>query len=272
MTPEPTSALRSPWLSDTPPFCLVDNVYFVGNKDNASHLIDTGEGLLLLDTPFASQAYLLLESIRELGFDPHDIRWIVHTHGHFDHFGATRMLVEKYGCQTYFPAADLPLLNEHKELNWCDELNQPFEPPYDMWFAPDVLMHPNDTYTFGNTTMTVRDAAGHTPGTMAILFTLPGGLTAAMHGGIGRNTLSAAYSRKYDLGNTWRTAYLRSMQTLRELEVDVVLGNHPGQNDTFGKHERRTPTDNPFIDPTEWARMIDRCVEEYLTLVEKDPL
>ena len=269
---KPEDGLRSPWLMATEPFCIVDNVYYVGNTENASHLIDTGEGLLLLDTPFACQGYLLLESIRALGFDPHDIRWIVHSHGHIDHFGATRMLVEAYGCRTYFPAADLPLLNEHKELNYCDELGLPIEPPYDTWFAPDVLMNPNDTFTFGNTTLTVYDAAGHTPGTMALAFALPCGLTAAMHGGIGRNTLASTYSRKYGLGDAWRVAYLRSMTALRDLKVDVVLGNHPYQADVFGKLERRTLANNPFIDLTEWGRMIDRCIEKYHVMTQRDPL
>ena len=268
----PESGLRSPWVVDVKPFCIVDNVYYVGNKENAAHLIDTGDGLLLIDTPYASQGYLLLESIRELGFDPHDIRWIVHSHGHIDHFGATRLLVEKFRCRTYFPAVDMPLLNERKELNWCDELGLPFEPPYDTWFAPDVLMHPNDTFAFGNTTLTVYDAAGHTPGTMALFLSLPCGLTAAMHGGIGRNTLSAAYSHKYGLGDSWRVAYLRSMQALRDLKVDVVLGNHPYQADVFGKLERRTLADNPFIDVNEWTQMVGRCIEKFHAMTQRDPL
>ena len=269
---QPESGLRSPWLTDTKPFCIVDNVYYVGNKENAAHLIDTGEGLLLLDTPYATQCYLMLESIRELGFDPHDIRWIVHSHGHIDHFGSTRLLVEKYGCRTYFPAVDAPLLNEQKELNWCANLGLPYDPPYDAWFAPDVWMRPNDTFTFGNTTLTVYDAAGHTPGTMALAFALPCGLTAAMHGGIGRNTLSAAYSREHNLGDTWRTAYLRSMQSLRDLKVDVVLGNHPYQADVLGKLSRRTLADNPFINQTEWAQMMDSCIEKYHAMEQRDPL
>ena len=42
---------RTPWAYATPPFELVPGVYYVGNKSVSSHLFDTGEGLLLLDTP-----------------------------------------------------------------------------------------------------------------------------------------------------------------------------------------------------------------------------
>jgi hypothetical protein len=62
------------------------------------------------------------------------------------------------------------------------------------------------------------------------------------------------------------------MTALRELKVDAVLGNHPYQADVFGKLERRTLADNPFIDPTEWGRMIDRCIEKYHVMAQKDPL
>ena len=86
--------LRSPWLCDVAPFRIADNLYYVGNSDVSCHLVDTGEGLLLLDTSYSSAAYLLLESIRSLGFDPKDVKWILHSHGHIDHFGCTRMLVD----------------------------------------------------------------------------------------------------------------------------------------------------------------------------------
>ena len=260
---KPTNIMRSPWLHDVKPFHIVDNVYYVGDKSVSSHLFDTGEGLLLLDTGYPNTTYLLLESIRDLGFDPHDIRWILHSHGHYDHFGSTRMLVEKYGCKTYLPEIDLPMMTTQSELNYCAIAGLYYEPPYDTFFETDVAVRPGDVLTFGNTKVEVFDASGHTPGTVCYRFTLPEGLKAAMHGGIGLNTLTAEYSEKYGLGNTWREAYLASLRRLKGLEVDVVLGNHPKQTDTFGKRDRMTEQENPFIDATEWDRFLDRVAAEY---------
>ena len=110
---------RSPWLYDVAPFEIVKDVYYVGNKNVSVHMFDTGEGLLLLDTAYTQTGYLLLESIRELGFDPHDIKWILHSHAHYDHFGFTRMLVEKYGCKTYMPEVDLEFMTTKAEFNCC---------------------------------------------------------------------------------------------------------------------------------------------------------
>lgn len=264
--------MRSPWLWDVAPFRIADNLYYVGNKDVSCHLFDTGEGLLLLDTSYTQASYLLLESIRELGFDPHDIKWILHTHGHIDHFGCTRMLVEKYGCKTYFPEIDLPFLNERADLNWSVQFGQNYEPPYDTYFIPDVLLRPGDVLTFGNTQVEIYDAGGHTPGTLALRFMLPGGLKAAMHGGMGVITLSSAYSKKKGIGTSWRDAFIRNVRALRDLEVDIVLGNHPQQTKTFEKMERLDQEQNPFIDPDEWNRMLAACEKRYHKLQENDPI
>ena len=107
LTVSANDIMRSPWLWEVAPFRIADNLYYVGNTSVSSHLIDTGEGLLLLDTTYQQTGYMLLESIRKLGFDPADIRWILHSHGHIDHFGATRMLVEKYGCKTYLTSCNI---------------------------------------------------------------------------------------------------------------------------------------------------------------------
>ena len=69
------------------PFSIFGNLYFVGNADVGSYLIDTGDGLILIDTAYPTTRALLVQSIWEAGFNPGDIKYILHTHGHFDHFG-----------------------------------------------------------------------------------------------------------------------------------------------------------------------------------------
>lgn len=262
---------RAPWEYETEPFQIVEQVYYVGNKNVSSHLFDTGEGLLLLDTTYAETGYLLLESIRELGFDPHDIRWIVHTHAHFDHFGATRYLVEKYECQTYMPKEDMPFMID-AVMNCCAENGLKYEPPYDYYFEVDVQMCHGDVYHFGNITMRAYQAPGHTPGTMAFVFELPSGLRVGMHGGIGFNTLTSEYAREHGLGTTWREAYGETLIRLRELEMDVVLGNHPSQNQTFAKKAAMTANYNPFVDKEGWLKFLDWVQGKFQKILEDDPL
>ena len=83
------------------PFQIAGNVYYIGNKAVCSHLIDTGEGLIVIDTSYPELDHLLITSIWEAGFDPKDIRIVLHTHLHYDHFGATNTLTKIYGAKAY---------------------------------------------------------------------------------------------------------------------------------------------------------------------------
>lgn len=79
---------------------------FVGTKPASAHLIDTGAGLILLDSGYPETLYLVLDSIRRLGFRLEDLALILHSHGHIDHIGGTRALVELTGAKTAIGAAD----------------------------------------------------------------------------------------------------------------------------------------------------------------------
>lgn len=47
---KPESVMRAPWRYDTAPFCIADNLYYVGNTTVSSHLIDTGGGRTIVPT------------------------------------------------------------------------------------------------------------------------------------------------------------------------------------------------------------------------------
>jgi metallo-beta-lactamase class B len=72
-------------------FRIFGNLYYVGTRSGPSHLIDTGNGLILLDTGYPQTLHLLVQSMWELGFDPRNIKFIVHSHGHYDHIGNNDM-------------------------------------------------------------------------------------------------------------------------------------------------------------------------------------
>ncbi|MBQ2967918.1 MAG: hypothetical protein IJE10_07370 [Clostridia bacterium] len=48
------------------PFKIIGNTYFVGTFPASSHLIDTGDGLILIDTGYADTLFLLINSIYRL--------------------------------------------------------------------------------------------------------------------------------------------------------------------------------------------------------------
>lgn len=260
---------QTPWEYDIAPFQISDDIWYVGNSSVSAHLIDTGDGLILIDTCYPQTAYMLIESIRKCGFDPEDIRFILHTHVHYDHIGATRMLVEKYGCKTFLGEGDEFIIRDRTELTWHDEYGLPFFEH----FQPDVLLKDGDTVELGHTRIHCISSPGHTPGNMTFLWetTWQGKThTAAVTGGYYPNTATTDYMKKY--GVNWRDGFVYTFRRLAELEPDLPLGSHPVFNDTLGKAARIGKGENPFISPGEWACMLAGGKEIFEKTCRNDPL
>ena len=146
-----------------PPFQIYGKLWHVGGKSSPSYLFDTGDGLLLLDTGLPKSGYIIFRNIYDIGFKPRDIRWILHSHGHYDHIGMTRAIVEMTGAKTYIGAPDRDFVNGTLELPRAKFIDYSFDEP----FEPDVLISGGDVLTFGSLEIRCESAPGHTPGTMA---------------------------------------------------------------------------------------------------------
>lgn len=245
-----------PWKYAAAPFRIAGNLYYVGNKDVSCHLFDTGAGLVLLDTAFPQTVYLLLESIRRLGFSPDDIALILHGHAHYDHCGGTPAVAHLTGARTCLGAADVEILHERPELIWAPEYGVEFHEAFDV----DMPLEDGQVISLGDTEIECVHTPGHTPGTISYFTHVTEGgrtYTVGIHGGPGRNTLTDDYLAKYELPASRRDDYRRSLRKLRERQVDIFIGAHPAQNDTFGRQARRTPDHNPFIDPDAWPTFLD---------------
>ena len=148
------------------PFQIAGNVYYIGNKAVCSHLIDTGEGLIVIDTSYPELDHLLINSIWEAGFDPKDIRIVLHTHLHYDHFGATNTLTKIYGAKAYVGRDEWESVQRKPELAVIPQ------DPYLSYrmIRPDVLLEDGDEIRLGNTVIHCIETAGHTEGTMSFFF------------------------------------------------------------------------------------------------------
>ena len=161
------------WEGKMEPFRIVGNVYFVGTYPASSHLIDTGAGLILIDTGYADTLFMVVDSIHRLGFDPMDIKYIINTHWHGDHTAGTAALAGFTGAKTL--------------IGWQDAEKAK------QYFTPDILVHDGDILTLGNTKISFMETPGHTKGTISFfLDTEEGGKTyrVGSFGGAGANTLA----------------------------------------------------------------------------------
>jgi metallo-beta-lactamase class B len=253
------------------PFKIFGNLYFVGNADVGCHLLDTGDGLILIDTGYPTTRPLLVQSIWEMGFNPTDIRYILHTHGHFDHFGGTALMCSLSGAKTYLGAPDAEMFRKRPEMSLisCSKYS------YTELFTPDVELNDGDVVSLGNAKIRAVSTPGHTMGVMTYIFEVTDGRethTAGLYGGSGVNTLCRDSIEEF-LNPQWRDYYLNSLEKVRREPVDIMLGNHTGQNKTKEKYQQmcdHPDGGNPFIDPEEWNRFLDTYRDLYRQMLQDE--
>lgn len=257
-------------LSSIPPFKMHGNVYFVGSAAVSVHMIDTEQGLVLIDTGYPNMYEQILDSIATLGFDPKSITAIFHTHGHIDHYGCTRELKALSGATTYVSRIDNDIINGRYDLSWAKELGCERIPP----FSCDVLLEDGDVFTFGSTTVRCVHTPGHTAGVMSYFITARDekgdAFVAAMHGGIGTNSMRAEFLQSYGLSLDCRDRFREGLHRLASERVDLVLGNHPEQNETKAKREA-VLSGASILDAGEWQRFLITA-EEILDWLLKSEL
>ena len=179
-----------PWKVAIEPFRVAPRVYYVGNVWVGSFLVDTEEGLAIIDTTVMEDLYLLLESIRKLGFDPMNIKKIFLTHAHMDHDGAARALKEMTGAELYLSKED----EGWRHRPEADMHDTGFKiVPYDV----DHFYDDNEAIVMGSVTIRTKLSAGHTPGTTSFFVESADEngkkLVWGMHGGVGVNTMNTDY-------------------------------------------------------------------------------
>jgi len=251
----------------TPAFRMIGPIYYVGNLDVSCHLIDAGDGLVLIDTSFATTAHLVLDSIKSLGFDPGDIRQILITHGHEDHAGGARRIIDATGASISVQKRDVETVETGSELTCGYYIYgvEEFET-----FTVDRPLRGGEVLEFGDVVIGVHHTPGHTPGCLSYEIPLEIGgekLRAFLFGGPGQWTFEPENRvQGYD-GDM--EDYRRTLDFLGSIEVDVPLGAHPGQNRTMEKHATAISSPggaNPFVDPGHWGSFIGRLEERFSSL------
>ncbi|WP_102141219.1 MBL fold metallo-hydrolase [Mycobacterium hubeiense] len=86
---------------------ITDSVHFAQTDLVNWTLITDGTGVMLIDAGFPGQRDDVLGSLGELGFGIDDVRAIVLTHAHIDHFGAAIWFAKTHGTPVYCHADEV---------------------------------------------------------------------------------------------------------------------------------------------------------------------
>ena len=251
---------RYPWKHYLKPFQIAPKVFYVsGNDWVGAYLIETEEGLILIDTGMHETCYLLLESIRELGYTPYDIKKILISHAHIDHIGAAKTLKELINAQIYIGKRDVEPLTKRKDLilkegSTCGD------------FVPDKVYEEENPIIFGGIKIYTYSTPGHTPGCTSFIFERKDKegkkYICGMHGGIGLNTLSRKYLKEKQLPLNLQNEFLESLLKLAKFEVDICIPSHTNQIEILDLIPEDRKNFLPFVNKEIWHKLINERIEK----------
>jgi glyoxylase-like metal-dependent hydrolase (beta-lactamase superfamily II) len=86
---------------------VTDTVHFAYTDLVNWTLVTDGDGVVLLDAGFPGNRDDVLDSLRRLGFGVDDLRAILLTHAHIDHFGSAIWFAKTHGTPVYCHGAEV---------------------------------------------------------------------------------------------------------------------------------------------------------------------
>ena len=218
--------------SDLQPFTptrVFDNLYFVGSRSLSSWAITTSRGIILIDgLRNAEEARAVIEpSMRSLGLDPAQIRYIIVTHGHGDHYGGVRYLVERYRPSVVM-----------SEIDWGEIARPALQLDAPHWGRPparDIAVRDGHRLRLGDTIVELPVARTHTPGTISPIFTVRDGRRrhrVLLWGGTGFN-----FGPSVERLESYAASADRLRVLARARNVDVLFSNHPRPDGSIARME-----------------------------------
>ena len=240
------------------PFKVFDNLYYVGVKKISAWLLESDQGLILFDSLYGDLTGLAIESIRELGFDPDDIRYVIVSHAHRDHIGGARRLQEEFGSVVMMTEADWSIAAEPANP-------EDYPKPIRHLSASD-----GSTLNLGRTRLRFFQTPGETPGVLSTRFTVyDNGYPheAFLFGGA---DLNFAGIQQTEL-------YINSVERLMQLEgIEVNIPNHPEFGEVFERYEilleREDGDFHPFVDPESWDAWLEILMLNAKAKLERERL
>ncbi|NNC77908.1 MAG: subclass B3 metallo-beta-lactamase [Woeseiaceae bacterium] len=228
------------WNEAQAPFHVFGNTWYVGVRGLSVLLVDTGDGLVLIDGALPQSAALINANIRSLGFQTEDVKLILVSHVHYDHVGGIAALQRMSGADILTSGkGQIPLLRGNLEKD---------DPQFDVSagesrFPPVANVHvvrDRQTIELGETRIVAHYTPGHTPG--GISYTWQSCDKVRCLDIVYADSLTPISADGYFFSDGQDPAaeqLVRSARRIAELDCDIFLSNHPFRFDMEARLARQ---------------------------------
>ena len=258
--------LNTRWNYTEPAYRVGPHVWNVGGQDDvASYLLDTGEGLILIDTGYEATLYLLIDRMWSLGFNPRDVKKILLSHYHGDHSQGARLLYELTGSKAEI------WLSREDEANHQRTKDDGFPMPV-LPYEVTNFYDDNTPVTLGRFSIRTKLTPGHTKGATSFFFEDTDEATGktyrmAMHGGLGTGMMKPGTKTMANELNTEEDAYrfVADCLEMAQWPIDINMSSHLNQTNV----DENMPEDNNdytwFVADYSWHDMLVNRAEEVMS-------
>lgn len=226
LTIPPDDGLESIWLQERGPQRVHGRSWLVGSATVNVMVIDSGDGLVLIDGGPAHLAPLVERNLAQLGLSIHDVKLILSSEPHYDHAGALAALVRGSNAVVLASPAAAAVLRTGA-VGADDPQRRA------MFAIPPVTavqtVGDGETVRLGTLRITAHALPGHTAGSMGWAW------TSCVKSRCSRLFFAPSLSPRTDGDYRFSDpahagalkAFRQSIRTMAKLRCDIVITAHP---------------------------------------------
>lgn len=230
------------WAKPAQPFRLIGNSWYVGTCGISAILVAGDDGHILIDSGVDAAAPHVLTSIRSLGFDPADIRYLLMSHEHFDHVGGHSDLQKATGAQIVASERAAPVLESGKVA--ADDPQAASGHPDMTPVEVGKIVSDGETVELGNLSITAHETPGHTPGALSWSWwsCTPPDQPPVCSRIVYADSLSAVSADEYRFTDhpEMLRAFRTSIDKVRFLPCDILTTPHPSSSNMIERWREGT--------------------------------
>ena len=247
---------------------VFDNLYYVGPGYVSVWLLTTPQGDILFDTAQEPYVDWVMDNIKKYA-KLSDIKYIILSHGHLDHFGGASKIQAASGARVLAVDEDWKMIEQVGSRPGANGSPPPAVPKRDM------VMKEGDTLDFGGQHLIFHTTPGHTPGVLTtegiVVYDNGAPHKAILWGGGGyRGGLKEA---EQSVTSAAKIAAIKGVEVNLQVHSWAEPNGYPGGgvNERILTLKNRKPGEpHPMVDPITWNAWVNRSQNQAVKDVEKE--